>query len=221
MLEIILTTLPLSIAAAVSPTSLLLLLAILMAKEGQVRNGMAYIGGGLLAYTGILVTVLFSYNSAASLSKPPHNLLHGTVDLVLALVALCILVYLLNKGKSAGPKKPAKLPQGILAYVMFGASMRVASANTIPPFISAVKAVAGAELAGAAEAVALSAVVLVTMLPLIAPFVLFLFNQEKALALLTPVGDFLTKHRIAIVCAILAVVTVQLAMHGYARVMAG
>ena len=143
------------------------------------------------------------------------------MDLVLAAVALGILVYLLRKGNSAGPKKPTKMPQGIFAYIAFGASMRVASANTIPPFISAVKAVAGAELAVAAEAAALSAVVLVTMLPLIAPFVLFLFNQEKALALLTPVGDFLTKHRIAIVSVILAVVTVQLAMHGYARVMAG
>lgn len=221
MFEIILTTLPLSIAAAVSPTSLLLLLAILMAKEGQVRNGMAYIAGGVLAYVGILVAVLLSYNSAASLSKPPHNLLHGSVDLVLALVALGILVYLLQKGKSAGPKKPTNLPQGFLAYVMFGASMRVASANTIPPFISAVKAVAGAELTVAAEAAALSAVVLVTMLPIIAPFVLFLFNQEKALALLTPVGNFLTKHRIAIVSVILAAVTVQLAQHGYARIMAG
>ena len=215
MPELLAIIVPLSLAASISPTSYLLFFAILAGKENQLRNGLAFLVGGTAAYAGILAVVLATLGSPEAPAAPSHASLHGAIDFVLAAVALTLLVMILAKKGDSGPAKPKAQPAGLFAFVLSGASMKLLSANTLPPFIGAVREVAGASVSTAERATAYGVTLLVTMLPLLLPYVLFLFNRERTLALLGPAGAFLEKNKKPILATILGLVTLFLAYHGF------
>ncbi len=215
MLELFITTLPLSLAAAVSVTSILVFFTIMVAKDKQLENGLAFIVGGIIAYTAILFIVVFSFDKAAPPDAPKHAEIHAIADFILAgLCALLVIKSFFKKGVEK-VKKETKTPGGAFAYLGIGALMRAASANTLPPFIAAVKDVSGAHLSVESSVVMCVLIILITMSPMILPWLLFVFNKEKAIALINPVSRFLEKNKAKISNSVLIVIAVYLAMHGF------
>ena len=214
MFEIYLTTLPLSLAAAISVTSILVFFTIMVAKEKQVENGLAFIVGGCISYAIIAVLVLFSFGKAATVEAPKHVGLHAMTDFILAGLCVLLVVKTLFKKDAAGKKKEHGKPGNAFVYLGFGALMRVASANTLPPFISAIKDVSGAHLSVESTVIACTLIILTSMFPMLIPWLLFLFNREKAVALINPVSRFLETNKTMISNTVLVVIAVYLVMHG-------
>ena len=193
--EIFLTTLPLSLAASISITSFLVFFATLLAPENQLRNGLALIVGGIVANACLTLGVLFSFGHAAPASSPHHDVIHASVNFTLA--AICLMLVMLSLKKKGVPKKKkeSKTPGGFGTYMMSGLVIRLLSANTVPPYIDAVKDVSGAHLPLLPSAVLCSQIMIVSMLPLIVIWLIFLLNKERALAIIHPLGKFLEKHK--------------------------
>lgn len=215
MLQVFISTLPLSLAAAVSVSSILVFFTIMVAKEKQLENGLAFITGGVLAYTAILLIVLFSFGKAAPAGAPKHEEIHAVADFILAGLCALLVVKSFIKKDTGEKKKETKIPGGAFAYVGIGALMRAASANTLPPFIAAVKDVSGAHLSVESTAILSVLIILITMFPMIIPWLLFVLNREKAIALINPVSRFLEKNKSKISNTVLIVITIYLAMHGF------
>jgi len=183
MLDLFISTLPLSLAAAISVTSILVFFTIMVGKDKQLENGLAFIVGGILAYSVILVIVLFSFGKAAPIGTPKHEEVHAIADFILAGLCALLVIKSLLKKDTAQKKKTTKVPGGALAYLGIGALMRAASANTLPPFIAAVKDVSGAHLPVESTVIMCVLIILISMFPMIIPWLLFVFNREKAIAI--------------------------------------
>ncbi len=216
MFEVFLSIVPLSLAASVSVTSYLLFFNILAAKEHQLRNGLAFIIGGTLTYTVIAVVVLISVGKVTSNSNP-HNALHAVADFSLAAISLVLLFVILRKENKTEHKKDGKKSSDIFPHVLSGAMIKLVSANTLPPFIAAIKEISVAHLSIVAIAILCILVILITMLPLMAPYLLFLFNKQRALVLLAPVDHFLGKYKNYINSIILILVALYLIYLGFTR----
>lgn len=215
MLEALAVAIPLALAASVSPTSYLLFFAVLASKDRAVRNGLAFLAGGTLAYGAIMTVVLtVSPHARPGTAHAVHSTVHGIVDLALAAVTLAILAHVVTKAPSAGGAPQKAMPTSALAFFMYGAWLKLLSANTLPPYIAAVREISDAHLPVPQEATGYAVVLLVTMLPMGLPYVLFLFNQEKTLRVLEPVGSFLEGHKKIILATILCLVGVFLIYRG-------
>jgi hypothetical protein len=217
MLELFINTLPLSLAAAISVSSILVFFTIMVSKEKQVENGLAFIVGGILAYSVIAFLVMFSFGKAAPVGAPKHQEVHAIADFVLAGLCALLVFKSLIKKNSEEKKKETKVPGGAFAYFGIGALMRAGSANTLPPFIAAVKDVSGAHLSIESSAIMCMVMILISLFPMIIPWLLFLFNKEKAVALINPVSSFLEKNKAKISNTVLIIITIYLAMHGFKR----
>jgi hypothetical protein len=217
MFEIFITTLPLSLAAAISVSSILVFFTIMVAKEKQIENGLAFIVGGIISYAIITILVLFSFGQAAPAGAPKHVEMHAIADFVLAGLCVLLVIKAFFKKDDSEKKKEAKIPGGAFAYLGIGALMRAGSANTLPPFIAAVKDVSGAHLSVESTVVLCTLIILTSMFPMVIPWLLFLFNKEKAVALINPVSRFLEKNKKKISNTVLVVIAVYLVMHGFKR----
>ena len=214
MVEVFLSIIPLSFAASVSVTSYLLFFNILAAKQHQLRNGLAFIIGGTLTYLVIALVVLISVGNVSSNSNP-HNLLHAVADFSLAAISLALLFVMLREENKTEQKNESKKSSGIFPHVFSGAMIKLVSANTLPPFIAAIKDVSVAHLSMVAIAILCTSVILITMLPLIAPYLLYLFNKKRALVLLAPADHFLGKYKNYINSIILILVALYLIYLGF------
>jgi hypothetical protein len=207
-------TLPLSLAASASVTSILVFFAIMVEKERQLENGFVFIAGGLFAYSAIMVIVMLSFGRTAPAGSPRHQMIHAAVDFTLA--GLCILFIIksvFRKDAEANQEK-SKKPRGLLAFFGLGALMRVASANTLPPFIASVNDVSAAHLSIESSVLMCVLIILISMFPMIIPWLLFVFNKEKAIALINPVSRFLENNKAKISNTVLVFIAVYLAQHG-------
>ena len=97
--------------------------------------------------------------------------------------------------------------------------MRIISANTLPPFIGAINEVSVAQLPGTEVVVLCMIIILITMSPIFIPYLLFLFNEQRALVVIAPVSVFLTKYKNTINSVVLILVVFYLGYHGYLDLM--
>lgn len=215
MFEIFKLTLPLSLAAAISVSSILGFFTIMVAKEKQLENGFAFMVGGILAYCAIIIFVLLPFSKAAPAGAPQHAEMHAVADFILAGLCFLLVIKALFKKDDAEKKKETKILGGVFAYLGMGALMRIASANTLPPFIGAVKDVLGAHLSIESSVILCSLIILISMSPMIIPWLLFLVNKEKAIDLINPAGQFLEKNKRMLNNTVLSVIAVYLVIHGF------
>ncbi|MEI7726201.1 MAG: GAP family protein [Bacteroidota bacterium] len=216
MFETFLSTLPLSIASAISVTSILLFLAILVSGKNQVRNGLAFIIGGIITAVVITLVELLSIHKVNPGTSPDYAM-HAVVDFVLAGICFLLLIITFigwNKPEQE-KKKEDKKPGGVFTYIIMGALIKLVSANTLPPFIGAIKEVAAAQLGGTQVVVLCTMIILISMLPVIIPYLLFLLNQQKALVMIDPASVFLKKYKNLINSVVLTLVVFYLCYHGY------
>lgn len=214
MLEIFILTLPLSLAAAISVSSILVFFTIMVAKEKQLENGFAFMAGGVLAYCAIIVLMLLPFGKAAP-AAPKHAEIQAVADFILA--GLCFLFVIKDffEKKAFEKKDKNKKRRSALSYLGIGALMRVVSANTLPPFIAAIKDVLGAHLSIESSVILCLIIILTSMLPMIIPWMLFLVDKEKAVDFINPASRFLEKNKRTLNNTVLAVIAVYLVMHGF------
>jgi hypothetical protein len=213
--KIFLTTLPLSLAASISVTSFLLFFAILLAPANQLRNGLAFIVGGIVANAGLTVIVLFSFGHATPVGSSHHDIVHASVNFTLAAVCLVLVLLSLKKKDPSRKKNKSKMSGGIWAVVASGVLIRLLSANTVPPYIDAVKDVSGAHLPMMSSMVLCTSIMIISMLPLLVIWLVFLFNKERALAIIHPLGTFLEKHKKVINNVLLILIAFYMVFLGF------
>jgi hypothetical protein len=211
MIETFLTIFPLSLAASISVSSTLVFFTIMASKDKQRKNGLAFIAGGILTTTLITLIVLFSFSKAVPVTAPKHSVINGITDFILAGVCVLLLVKSVFKKDRTDKKIDSKRPVSTFEIVGAGAFMR---ADTAPPFIAAVKDVSVAHLSVESSAIFCALNILIAMSPLIITWLLFMFNKEKALAIINPVIGFLEKNKKKISDTVLVMVAIYLAMHG-------
>jgi VanZ family protein len=216
MWQTFISVFPLALASAISVTSILLFLAILVAGENQARNGFAFILGGLLSLAAIAFIVVFPFTKADSGSSPNYTL-HAVFDFALAFVCVIMVIRTwLNRHKTK-PEKQIKKSGGFLEYFAIGLVIGLVSANTLPPYIGAVKDISGAKLAIVGDVVLCILIILISMSTILLPYLLFIFNKEAARKIIEPVNVFLKKNKNIINNTLLIVVAVYLCYHGLIR----
>jgi len=215
MLDIFFQILPLSLAASVSVTSFLVYFAILLAPAKQLQNGLAFITGGIAANAGLTAVVWFSFGHATPASSPHHGIVHAIANFTLAAICLVLVLMSLVKKNSPRKVKKSRTSGGVPAVVFYGVLIRLLSANTVPPYIDAVKDVSGAHLPMMPSMVLCTSVNIISMLPLIVVWLIFLFNKERALAIIHPMGAFLEKHKKIINNSMLILIAIYMVFLGF------
>jgi len=214
MSDIILTVLPLALASAISVTSILIFLAILVSGENQIKNGLAFIAGGVISCMLITAVVLFSFDKPDSGSTPDY-LLHAIIDFAMAGICLFIVLWTFVGWNKPAKEKTVNKSGGFLKYLVFGFLIRLLSANTLPPFIGAVKDISAATLPIADDILLSSLIILISMSLIILPYLLFIFNRSRALVLISPVSAFLKSNKNLINVILLILVAFYLTWHGF------
>ncbi len=214
MWQTILSILPMAVASAISVTSILLFLAILVSGENQVKNGFAFILGGCIALTAIAFIVVFPFTKADSGSSPDY-VLHAIIDFVLAILCLVLVIRSWLHRHEVKPEKEVKNSGGFLKCLAMGLVIRVVSANTLPPFIGAIKDISGAKLTYSGDITICAIIILISMSTIILPYLLFIFNKKAARKIIDPMNVFLKKYKNIINNTLLIVVAVYLSYHGF------
>ena len=221
MLDVLLATLPLSVAAAVSATSFVIFFAILAGQSHQIRNGFAFLVGSFVANSIIALLVVFVSASPPAAHSNPHNLGHAIGDFAIALLALVILGWKFHRNRHPKAAKDSVKPSGMLAYGIYGLVLRSLSANCLPPYLAAIHYAAVAHQLNGHEVLFSSLIInLVSLFPLISAFLLFALFRERALALLKPVSEFLDRNKDRIFYIVLAVVAAYLIAKGFGHLRA-
>lgn len=216
MSNVFISILPLAIASSLSVTSLPLFFAILISNEKQLKNGFAFILGGILALTIIAILIVLPLSVIDS-GVLHHDILHAILDFGLALFCMILgLITWLKKGKSKAPTD-AKKHSGAVKYFVYGMVIRLLSVNTLPPYIGSIKEITGLNLSLADEIILSSLVIFISMLTIILPFVVYIFNRETAKKLLNPLSNFLLKNKKTINISLLFLVSVYLCYQGFTR----
>lgn len=214
MTETFLSILPLALASAISVTSILLFLAILVSGENQVKNGFAFILGGLIALVAITFIVVFPFSKADPGSTPNYTM-HAMIDFGLSLLCIVLIIRTwLNRHKEK-PEKEVKKSGGFLQYLAIGIVIRLVSANTLPPFLGAVKDVSGAGIPVSEEVLLCAIIILISLSTIILPYLIYIFNKENARKIIDPVNIFLSKNKNIINNILLILVAVYLFYHGF------
>jgi len=183
----------------------------------QIRNGFAFILGGLLTLSLIAFLIVFPLTFADSGSSH-DQIIHAIIDFGLAL--LCVIMALrtwFNRNKIK-TEKEVKKQGGVMKYFGIGMAIRLLSANTLPPFIGAIKEVSGSGILIGEKIMLCIAVILISMSTIILSYLMFIFNKEIAERILKPVNLFLRKNKNIISISLLTLVAVYLCYHGLLHV---
>jgi hypothetical protein len=203
-----------AVASAISVTSILLFLAILVSGENQVKNGFAFILGGFISLTAITFIVVFPFTKADSGSSPNY-ILHAVVDFILAILCLVLVIRIWLQRHKVKPEKEVKKSGGFIKFLAIGLVIRVVSVNTLPPFIGAVKDISGSKMSLTVDIAICAIIILISMSTIILPYLLFIFNKKSARKIIDPVNTFLKRNKNIINGTLLLVVGVYLAYHGF------
>jgi len=203
MTDILFQILPLSLSAAISPTSFVLLIVIMSRNRNPVRGGLEFILGGICSLAAIGAAVILTIKGADIFSRYDGRFLFPAIDFILGTTAIILLIkYALNKTPHKKEKKPST--GSFTECFMAGFWMRLLSSNTIPPFIGAVKAISVTKLSTGNMILLHVLNLTIALLPLIIPIALFIVSPGLAIKIFLPVKNYLEKHERAILCVILA-----------------
>lgn len=201
MSELLSKVLPLALAAAVNPTGILFLMALLATAR---RAGLMLSAGFSSVFIGFGAVVL-AFGLQLEL-KP--SLGTAIIDLVAAaLIAIIGARALLRKPKPEGDSK-RKHPIGAAEGLAAGAALAVTDFSSIIPYLDALKEILVAQVSDLDAWLSLAIFLVIVLTPMVAPVVLVYAAPGSAEKVLGPVRRVLQKHGgtiIAVVCLVLAV----------------
>jgi len=203
--ELLAKIVPLAIAAAINPTGILVLVALLATSK---RTGLAYCIGFCATFAGFGAVVL-ALGLRLQL-KPSATT--SIVDLVAALLIAYLGVRALRKEpKPEGEKRRALGAAGGLAA---GVGLAASDFSSVIPYLVALKEMMISGLGSADVWTALVVFLAITLAPLIVPVALSYAAPRTADRVLGPLRRVLTKHGQKIIAVVCFVIAAYLAVKG-------
>lgn len=197
--------LPLAIAAAINPTGILVLVALLATSK---RTGLAYCMGFCATFAGFGAVVL-ALGLRLEL-KPSAT--SAIIDLVAAvLIAYLGVRALRKKPKPEGEKRRAL---GTAAGFAAGIGLAVSDFSSIIPYLVALKELVISGLGSADVWTALIVFLAIMLAPLVVPVALSYAAPKTADRVLDPLRRVLTKHGQKIIAVVCFVIAAYLAVKG-------
>ena len=213
MFEIIWITLPLALAASISPSCSVLFIQILSGKYHQRNHGLAFILGATLATIIVIAAALFSFGHVTVAHKP-HSLARAVFDFTLALLSLYLLMSSFLDAKRTSAKPKAERAGGFLRYLFLGLWMKIINVNTLPPLVGAIHEVAEADMSIAYKGMVYAVIAALTVLPMLIPYILFLVSKRLTLSLVKPIAAYVDCNKTKIVRLVLLLVMILTVIHG-------
>ena len=209
MTDLVLKILPLSIAAAINPTGILVLVALLATSK---RTALFLSAGFCAVFIGFGAVVL---TLGLRLELKP-----SATSAVIDLVAAALIVYLgvrsLRKKPAAEGDDPAKKHRqlGSAGGFVAGIALAASDFSSIIPYLVALKDMALADAGAAASWTALAVFLVICLAPMVAPVVLVYAAPHSAERVLGPLRRTLQKHGGTIIAVVCFVIAAYLAVKG-------
>jgi threonine/homoserine/homoserine lactone efflux protein len=207
--ELILKILPLAIAAAINPTGILVIVALL----ATAKRTALFLSAGFCAVFIAFGVVVLALGLRLEL-KP------STTSAVIDLVAAAVIVYLgvraLRKKKPADADDPARKHRKLGSGGAFAAGMALAAVDfsSIVPYLVALKDMTVADAGAGASWTALAVFLAICLAPMVAPVALTYAAPKEAERVLDPLRRTLQKHGGTIVAVVCFVIAAYLAVKG-------
>ena len=200
MTDLLTRVVPLALAAAINPTGILMLVALL----ATARRTALFLSAGFCA-------VFIAFGAVVTAFGLRLDARPTTTSAVIDIVAAALIAYLgiraLRKrsaGDSAG-KKHRRL--GAAGGFAAGLALAATDFSSVVPYLVALKDIAIADLGAADAATALAVFLVICLAPMIVPVALTYAAPQAAERALGPLRRVLTRHSntiIAVVCFVLA-----------------
>jgi threonine/homoserine/homoserine lactone efflux protein len=210
MSDLVLRILPLAIAAAINPTGVLVLIALL----ATAKRTALFLSAGFCAVFIAFGVVVLALGLRLEL-KP------STTSAVIDLTAAALIAYLgvrsLRKkkkpaeGEDAAGKHRRLGPAG--GFVA-GMALAATDFSSIVPYLVALKDMTLSDAGAAASWTALAVFLVICLTPMVAPVALVYAAPQAAERLLGPLRRTLTKHGPAIIAVVCFVIAAYLAIKG-------
>jgi threonine/homoserine/homoserine lactone efflux protein len=207
--DLIVRILPLAVAAAINPTGLLVVIALLATAK---RNALLLTAGFCALFTGFGVVVLAL---GLRLELKP-SLTSAVIDLVAAAAIAYLGVRSLRKRKKPAEDDPAKKHRHLGPAAAFAAGVALAAVDfsSIIPYLDALKDMVVSDAGAAAAWTALAVFLLVCLAPMVAPVALAYAAPGTAGHVLDPLRRSLQKYGQTIVAVVCFVIAAYLAVKG-------
>ncbi|MHB1382071.1 MAG: GAP family protein [Thermoleophilia bacterium] len=209
MARTLLEILPLVLAAALSPTSLVMVITILGGKGDARRNSLLFVTGGaiFLVLFGLAVMLVFNH---VVIPIDYKGRLSFWIDIVLG-AAIILLVFRSFFGKE---KQDRKDKAGNRPYLVVGFLMMLINSSTEVPFMAACKIITEARLPLWDAAILFSLQVIITMSLLSFPVALSYVAPRRSAAVLDRFGALITRYGNLLVKVIFLLVGAYLIWRG-------
>lgn len=209
MSDLILKILPLAIAAAINPTGILVVVALLATAK---RTALLLTAGFCAAFIAFGVVVL-ALGLRLEL-KPSAT--SAVIDLVAAVVVASLGLRSLRKKKAAADDDPAKKHRRLGPGEAFGAGLALAAVDfsSIIPYLVGLKDMVVAGAGSVAAWTALAVFLAICLFPMVAPVALTYAAPATAQRVLDPIRRSLQKHGQTIVAVVCFVIAAYLVVKG-------
>jgi threonine/homoserine/homoserine lactone efflux protein len=207
--DLILKILPLAVAAAINPTGILVVVALLATAK---RTALLLTAGFCTAFIACGVVVLAL---GLRLELKPSTT-SAVIDLVAAVIIACLGVRSLRKKKPAEDDDPARKHRHLGPVTAFGAGLALAAVDfsSIIPFLVALKDMVVADAGSVAAWTALVVFLVICLFPMVTPVALTYGAPATAQRVLGPIRRSLQKHGQTIIAVVCFVIAAYLAVKG-------
>ena len=208
--ELLTKIVPLALAAAVNPTGILVLMALLATAR---RAGLSLCIGFCVAFAAFGAVVL-AFGLRLELRPSTAT---AVVDLVAAVLIAFLGVRALRRKPKPEDGHEKKRKLGLAGGFVAGLGLAVTDFSSIIPYLVALKEMAIAGVSAADAWVALVVFLAIMLAPMVAPTVLVFAAPAAADKVLGPVRRALQKHGdliVAIVCFVIAVYLAEKGIRG-------
>ena len=202
--------LPLALAGAISPTVLAIGLVILSSPKSPKARGLAFLAGVTTVTIAISLLVVFGFGNAVPESqKGTSSDLAGYIDLGFAalLLLLAVLTFATRNRKKKEDKPDPVAGVHPLRYYAIGLVIMLGNFTTLAVFLPALKDIAIDKIADADRILAMVIVDVIVLIPAWLPVGLYLISPSTAKKVLTPLNEFLQRHKTGVgitICLVFA-----------------
>jgi cytochrome c biogenesis protein CcdA len=206
----IIEILPLALAASISPSGLLLVMAILSGKEDPKRKALEFVLGATVFMVALGLVILLSFNPAISQAKQPGRA-SALIDIGLGVLIVLVVAHSVFFKKKAKQEKQKKHKR---PFFVIGFLFMIVNTSTLIPFIAACKIIADNKLRLAGALISFLFLLAITMSLIALPVVITYLMPRSAEKLLAPLKSFMSKHGTVIAQAFFFAIAIYLIVHG-------
>lgn len=205
---------PLAFGAAISPTILAVVILIL-GSPVRPRFRIAVFGGGALAVLVVVgIAGLVALTNTVSKAAQKNDA-EAIFDLALGLILLALATRTaLRHSKPQTKSHDRSRRTGVKATLGLGVLMMSTNITTLVLYIAALKEIDAAKVGAFDEAIALTILIAIAMLPILLPMAIYQIAPRTAQRILSRIGAFTDHHKRTISLTVLTVFGLYLLLKG-------